>query len=47
MDPAVADVLVDKAGAVPRVGTTVELQGIRFTVKRATPQVIQEVQITR
>jgi CBS domain containing-hemolysin-like protein len=44
---SLAGFLVDKAGAVPRVGATVEFQGIRFTIKRAMPPVIREVQITR
>jgi CBS domain containing-hemolysin-like protein len=44
---SLAGFLLDKAGAVPRVGTTIEYQGIRFVVKRATPQLVQEVQVTR
>lgn len=44
---SLAGFLMDKAGTVPRVGSSLEFQGIRFTIKRATPQVIQEVQVYR
>ena len=33
------------AREIPKPGTTIEVEGIKFTVQRATPQVIQEVQI--
>ncbi len=37
--------LLEYAREIPGVGTTIEVAGVRFTVQRATPQVIQEVQI--
>jgi len=37
--------LLENAREIPKVGTVIEVVGIKFTVQRATPQVIQEVQI--
>jgi CBS domain containing-hemolysin-like protein len=37
--------LLEFAREIPKPGTTIEVEGIRFTIQRATPQVIQEVQI--
>jgi CBS domain containing-hemolysin-like protein len=37
--------LLEYAREIPRAGTTIEVEGVRFTIQRATPQVIQEVQI--
>ena len=37
--------LLDKAKDIPAVGEVIEHQGIRFTVKRATPRLIQEVRV--
>jgi putative hemolysin len=37
--------LLEHAREIPRAGTTIEVDGIKFTIQRATPQVIQEVQI--
>jgi len=37
--------LLEYAREIPRTGTTIEVEGIKFTIQRATPQVIQEVQI--
>jgi putative hemolysin len=44
---SLAGFLLDKSGSIPRVGSVIEYQGIRFAVHRATPQVIQEVKVTR
>ncbi|MBP6708580.1 MAG: HlyC/CorC family transporter [Candidatus Accumulibacter sp.] len=33
------------AREIPKPGTTIEVEGIKLTIQRATPQVIQEVQI--
>jgi CBS domain containing-hemolysin-like protein len=41
----VSGLLLGYAHAIPKTGTTIELEGVRFTIQRATPQVIQEVQI--
>lgn len=38
--------LLENAREIPQVGAVIEVSGIKFTVQRATPQVIQEVQIT-
>ncbi|WP_313953174.1 hemolysin family protein [Accumulibacter sp.] len=38
--------LLEHAREIPKVGTVIEVAGIKFTVQRATLQVIQEVQIT-
>ena len=37
--------LLDKAKDIPPVGAVIEYQGVRFTIKRATPQLIQEVRV--
>ncbi|MBN8452005.1 hemolysin family protein [Accumulibacter sp.] len=37
--------LLEFAREIPKTGTTIEVEGIKFTIQRATPQVIQEVQI--
>jgi len=37
--------LLEHAREIPKPGATIEVEGIRFIVQRATPQVIQEVQI--
>ena len=37
--------ILEFAHEIPAPGTTIEVEGIKFTVQRATPQVIQEVQI--
>ena len=37
--------LLENAREIPKVGTVIEVAGIKFTIQRATPQVIQEVQI--
>jgi putative hemolysin len=37
--------LLENAREIPKVGTVIEIAGAKFTVQRATPQVIQEVQI--
>ncbi|MQM32589.1 MAG: hypothetical protein CRU78_19680 [Candidatus Accumulibacter phosphatis] len=37
--------LLEHAREIPKVGTVIEVAGIKFTVQRATPQVVQEVQI--
>ena len=37
--------LLEYAREIPAPGTTIEVEGIKFTIQRATPQVIQEVQI--
>ncbi|WP_300453068.1 hemolysin family protein [Accumulibacter sp.] len=37
--------LLEYAREIPNAGVTIEVEGIRFTIQRATPQVIQEVQI--
>ena len=37
--------LLEYAREIPKAGTTIEVEGVRFTIQRATPQVIQEVQI--
>lgn len=37
--------LLDMARDIPPVGAVIEHQGIRFTIKRATPRVIQEVRV--
>ncbi|EXI70519.1 MAG: putative Mg2+ and Co2+ transporter CorC [Candidatus Accumulibacter sp. SK-11] len=37
--------LLEFAREIPKPGTTIEVEGIKFTIQRATPQVIQEVQI--
>ncbi len=37
--------LLEYAREIPRAGTTIEVEGVRFTIQRATPQVIQEVQV--
>jgi CBS domain containing-hemolysin-like protein len=37
--------LLEYAREIPMPGTTIEVEGIKFTIQRATPQVIQEVQI--
>ena len=37
--------LLDMAKDIPAVGTVIEHQGIRFTIKRATPRLIQEVRV--
>jgi putative hemolysin len=42
---SLAGFLLDKAKDVPRVGTTIEYQGIRFTIQRGTPQAVQEVMV--
>lgn len=42
---SLAGFLLEKAQEIPRVGTTIEYQNIRFTVQRGTPQAIQEVMI--
>ena len=41
----VSGLLLGYAHEIPKTGTTIELEGVRFTIQRATPQVIQEVQI--
>ncbi|WP_291992474.1 hemolysin family protein [Candidatus Accumulibacter sp. ACC003] len=38
--------LLEHAREIPKTGAVIEVVGIKFTVQRATPQVIQEVQIT-
>ena len=38
--------LLEHAREIPKAGTVIEMAAIKFTVQRATPQVIQEVQIT-
>ncbi|MCB1943020.1 MAG: CBS domain-containing protein, partial [Candidatus Accumulibacter sp.] len=38
--------LLEHAREIPKSGAVIEVAGIKFTVQRATPQVIQEVQIT-
>jgi CBS domain containing-hemolysin-like protein len=38
--------LLEFAREIPKPGTTIEVEGIKFTIQRATPQVIQEVQIS-
>ncbi len=37
--------VLEFAHETPAPGTTIEVEGIKFTVQRATPQVVQEVQI--
>jgi putative hemolysin len=37
--------LLAYAREIPKPGTMIEVEGIKFTIQRATPQVIQEVQI--
>ncbi|MBK7953578.1 MAG: HlyC/CorC family transporter [Candidatus Accumulibacter sp.] len=37
--------LLEYAREIPPAGATIEVEGIKFTIQRATPQVIQEVQI--
>jgi CBS domain containing-hemolysin-like protein len=37
--------ILEFAHEIPAPGTTIEVEGIKFTIQRATPQVIQEVQI--
>ena len=37
--------LLEYAREIPKPGTTIEVENIKFTVQRATPQVIQEVQV--
>jgi hypothetical protein len=37
--------LLEYAREIPKPGTMIEVEGIKFTIQRATPQVIQEVQI--
>ena len=37
--------LLEFAHEIPKPGTTIEVEGIKFTIQRATPQVVQEVQI--
>lgn len=37
--------LLEYAREIPAPGMTIEVEGIKFTIQRATPQVIQEVQI--
>ena len=37
--------LLEKARDIPAVGTVIEHQGVRFTIKRATPRLVQEVRI--
>jgi putative hemolysin len=37
--------LLEFAHEIPKAGTTIEVEGIKFTIQRATPQVVQEVQI--
>ncbi len=37
--------ILEFAHEIPAPGATIEVEGIKFTVQRATPQVIQEVQI--
>lgn len=41
----VAGFLLARVGDIPPVGSVFDIQGISYTVKRATPQAIQEVQI--
>ena len=38
--------LLEHAREIPKAGAVIEVAGVKFTVQRATPQVIQEVQIT-
>ncbi len=37
--------LLEYAREIPKSGTTIEVENIKFTIQRATPQVIQEVQV--
>jgi putative hemolysin len=37
--------LLEHAREIPKVGTVIEVAGIKFTIQRATPQVVQEVQL--
>lgn len=41
----VAGLLLARLGDVPSVGNVLEVEGVSYTVKRATPQTIDEVQI--
>jgi putative hemolysin len=43
---SLAGFLLDKAKDVPQTGTVLEYQGIRFSIQRATPRVIQEVKVS-
>lgn len=38
--------LLEHARELPKSGTTIEVERIKFTTQRATPQEIQEVQIS-
>ena len=40
-----AGFLLEVAREVPEVGTTVEVEGIKFTIQKGTPQTIQEVRV--
>ncbi len=42
---SLAGFLLDRAGDVPSVGSTIEYRNIRFTVQRATPRAVQEVKV--
>ena len=37
--------LLDTATDIPPVGAVIEYRGIKFTIKRATPRLIQEVRV--
>ncbi|MBN8464355.1 MAG: hypothetical protein J0M01_16325, partial [Dechloromonas sp.] len=41
----VSGFILEFAHEIPAPGATIEVEGIRFTIQRATPQAIQEVQI--
>jgi CBS domain containing-hemolysin-like protein len=40
-----AGFLLSKSGEIPNPGTVIEIDNVRFVIKRATPQAIQEVRI--
>jgi len=40
-----AGVLLEKARKIPAAGTIIEINGVKYTIKRATPQAIQEIQV--
>ena len=41
----VSGFILEFAHEIPAPGATIEVEGIRFSIQRATPQAIQEVQI--
>jgi CBS domain containing-hemolysin-like protein len=42
---SLAGFLLDKARVIPATGSSIDYQGVSFTIRRATPQAVQEVRI--